>query len=558
MRLPLYYLLIPLLITRLYPQGKDNSHLNEEKTFKVNNIAYTVSEVSGYARTYYDFQSYGVPRYIWQEQNNPLSIHAVFMRDPVGSPGFPNLRTIYLYSSNGGYNWQYLGEIVLVKSSYPALTVLNDGRAAILIQTQYGGTNLRIQLFVDLVQGIGIFNSYDPNPVSSLIYPLWSAGITTIDNKLIFLGSADSAYRNTCLSLDPISFLGYRVIPDAGTNNRYSIARYQSKVGIAYITGNLSSYTAGSVFFMESVNNGTNWGTPIQIWNANYYSDSIGAFNSIDASYLNGSPKVLFGLCKRSPINYFPKSPSKILSWSPDVNSGIPVLVDSAGGLSGTNPVNDGYSSVCRGAIGSCEAAGMLFAAWCRARNDTDAAGNNYFDIYLTYSTNAGLNWKQPVQLTNINEPLKDCRYVSISPYNDAQFSYAHAYLVFQKDSVPGSFVNGAGKSLAKMMFAKVTFDTIVGIQHSNKAVQNYELNQNYPNPFNPKTKIKFFIPKYSAATLTVFDVNGREAAILVKENKSAGAYDVDWNAENYPSGVYFYELRVGDYCLSRKMVLLK
>ena len=83
-------------------------------------------------------------------------------------------------------------------------------------------------------------------------------------------------------------------------------------------------------------------------------------------------------------------------------------------------------------------------------------------------------------------------------------------------------------------------------------------LSQNYPNPFNPATIIQYEIPKSGYVTLKVYDAIGNEISALVSETKSAGSYKVSWDASNYPSGVYFYELRAGEFTERKKMVLVK
>ena len=87
----------------------------------------------------------------------------------------------------------------------------------------------------------------------------------------------------------------------------------------------------------------------------------------------------------------------------------------------------------------------------------------------------------------------------------------------------------------------------------------NYYLEQNYPNPFNPTTQIKFGISEASNIELTVYDILGREIAVLInKEYLSAGSYNVKFNAENLASGIYIYKLTAGNNTVSKKMQLLK
>lgn len=98
-----------------------------------------------------------------------------------------------------------------------------------------------------------------------------------------------------------------------------------------------------------------------------------------------------------------------------------------------------------------------------------------------------------------------------------------------------------------------------VSVQNiSTEIPSSYSLSQNYPNPFNPETKIKFQIKDSRFVTLKIYDLLGREVAILVNEVLKPGTYEVDWNASECPSGVYFYRLEAGEYTDVKKMSLLK
>jgi hypothetical protein len=83
-------------------------------------------------------------------------------------------------------------------------------------------------------------------------------------------------------------------------------------------------------------------------------------------------------------------------------------------------------------------------------------------------------------------------------------------------------------------------------------------LYQNYPNPFNPSTFIKFDVSKGSFVSLKVFDALGREVVVLVNEDLRPGTYEADWNASQYPSGVYFYQLSTDGFNKTMKMILVK
>ena len=87
---------------------------------------------------------------------------------------------------------------------------------------------------------------------------------------------------------------------------------------------------------------------------------------------------------------------------------------------------------------------------------------------------------------------------------------------------------------------------------------QNYKLYQNYPNPFNPVSMIKFEIPGYSNLKITVYNELGKEIAVLVDERLKGGIYEVQWDASDFASGVYFYRLITEKFSDTKKMVLIK
>ena len=83
-------------------------------------------------------------------------------------------------------------------------------------------------------------------------------------------------------------------------------------------------------------------------------------------------------------------------------------------------------------------------------------------------------------------------------------------------------------------------------------------LSQNYPNPFNPTTTIEFRVSSSEFVSLQVFDVLGREVAMLVNEARSEGVNTVRWDASSQPSGVYYYRLQAGAFVESKKMILMR
>lgn len=99
-------------------------------------------------------------------------------------------------------------------------------------------------------------------------------------------------------------------------------------------------------------------------------------------------------------------------------------------------------------------------------------------------------------------------------------------------------------------------------VQPVSKPASTFTLEQNYPNPFNPATKISFSIPSAQQVTLKVYDLRGREVALLLSRKLNAGSYEVPFNAAQVSSaltsGVYLYRLQAGDKMQTKKMMLLK
>ncbi len=98
-----------------------------------------------------------------------------------------------------------------------------------------------------------------------------------------------------------------------------------------------------------------------------------------------------------------------------------------------------------------------------------------------------------------------------------------------------------------------------VGVTVTNLEVPlNFKLYDAYPNPFNPVTTIKFDISSNSDVKLFVFDITGRQAAMLVDQNLNSGKYSVNFDASNLASGIYFYKLQTEGFISAKKLVLIK
>ncbi len=120
-----------------------------------------------------------------------------------------------------------------------------------------------------------------------------------------------------------------------------------------------------------------------------------------------------------------------------------------------------------------------------------------------------------------------------------------------------GTVVGSLG--ISSVLSLALYADTVaLSVNEITNLPNRFSLKQNYPNPFNPKTKIKYEIAKSGFVNLKVFDVLGREIKTLVNENQNAGYYEIDFDANNLNSGIYFYKLTTNNFSEMKKMILVK
>jgi hypothetical protein len=193
-------------------------------------------------------------------------------------------------------------------------------------------------------------------------------------------------------------------------------------------------------------------------------------------------------------------------------------------------------------------------------------AGTYGFGVYL--STNNGQTWTQ----TSLNNQVVYSLAISgISlfagttngTYISTNFGQSWSLrnegmgaLTVNSIAITGDYIYAGttGASVWKRPLAE-----LVGINNiGNTIPKSFYLYQNYPNPFNPTTKIKFNIPKSSFTSIKIYNILGAQIAILLNKQLQPGSYEVEWNASNYPSGVYYYKLNSGDYIETKKMILIK
>ncbi len=110
----------------------------------------------------------------------------------------------------------------------------------------------------------------------------------------------------------------------------------------------------------------------------------------------------------------------------------------------------------------------------------------------------------------------------------------------------------------SKMFVDNLSFGSVTGIAESNSRPKQFDLYQNYPNPFNPSTTIRYQVAKESFVTLRIYDQLGREVTTLVNKSQRPGIYNVNFDASEIASGVYYCRIIANNFTSVKKMLLLK
>lgn len=106
---------------------------------------------------------------------------------------------------------------------------------------------------------------------------------------------------------------------------------------------------------------------------------------------------------------------------------------------------------------------------------------------------------------------------------------------------------------------AAIAYENLVGVQENKTRVPlSFSLKQNYPNPFNPATTIEYHVKESCSVRLEIFNQSGRSETILVNAYQTPGVYKISFAADDLPSGIYFYRIRMKNFVVIKKMILLE
>ncbi|RPI16096.1 MAG: T9SS C-terminal target domain-containing protein [Ignavibacteriae bacterium] len=179
--------------------------------------------------------------------------------------------------------------------------------------------------------------------------------------------------------------------------------------------------------------------------------------------------------------------------------------------------------------------------------NITTTSAGSYDVLVLKYNSNGTLLWGKTAGGTSVERGDAISLDNSNNIFVTGNFNQSSVF-----DTI---IVTGSGQ--INSFTAKLSNPAITGVSNQNSTPFSYFLN-NYPNPFNPKTIISYQLAINSDVKLTVFDITGREIAVLVNQNQNAGKYSIEWNAGNVTSGIYFCKIESENFTQTNKMILLK
>lgn len=510
---------------------------------------------------YYDYQvNGGAVRHV---QADPATgaIHAVYMLSFDSSDVNGTRRTGYAYSSNGGTSWTNFSNVRVPdrRSGFPTVDIGRGpiaGATLVANHADVSGVNKTI-VNVDFPAGQGAFSELGTQGNFAAGEPIWPHVVGAHDGSIIVHAAINSTtltdLNHRQRTADLLSWSTWSTIPQPnGTGGRSSMnATANGRVGM------LVWASANGLRLFESTNHGATWpASSTEVYPPRRYvgNDTLGIWVGSDFTYDGETPLVAINTSRASATGFF-FAGSRIEFWSQATGFVDAVPWDStrypSTMVSQSNHLSLGYPAIAK-------SGSRIVIAYMAFRNDTTtidtATGRYHGDIFYVQSSNNGVTWSNPVNVTNT--PQLDERYPSISRWNPDGF----AYLTWQEDTRAGShaFSDNSPKSLSRQIFHKLDLTAVSVGEPVAGQPSEFRLEQNYPNPFNPVTRIAYTVAAAAPVKLVVYNALGQQVAVLADGHREAGQYEVEFSSANLPSGVYFYSLTAGNFSAFKKMMVLK
>lgn len=367
---------------------------------------------------------------------------------------------------------------------------------------------------------------------------------------------------------------------DPGTNSyvvSYDIgsAANSNHMTVAYCYINEPLNTGGdpyrSVRVQSSTDNGMTWSTPVKYGFPGgapiIGGDSTETYWHEDVAYKPGTtdPYIVYSTAMRGSTLGSYRRGAKICIQSPVLNSGdpvviadwhnIPFLADSALFENNLFDIQVNAECLSHPSVGFSTDGSTIWVTYSVIQKDTCSGYAlifNYFDVYVSKSTDGGMTWTTPQNISNTQN--EDEMYPVVAKTGN---SNDYPFLAYQWSLIPGcqGFTDFQTITISHQVLKSIE----IGIEPlSNNIPSGFKLAQNYPNPFNPSTNIKFDVASRENIRLSVYDLLGRLVRVIVNQEMLPGSYQVKFDGSNLSSGVFFYKLEAANYSEVRKMVLVK
>lgn len=507
----------------------------------------------------YDYQTNGSVRYIVQDPANSSHLCAIIMAQQDSNNAIGTGRYIYYsYSEDQGATWSAGVLDATASWGFPEISLSNG--IPIIAAHRF---NVMSNVFKDIIFGGFGFKLIPGQPTN--IIANWPHLSGTSNGNIVIAGSLNTTpiFTGYYATYNGTSWVGWNALPlISGPSGNFSVASGTN--GVVGIFG--TNYDGnGALIYYKSTDNGITFDNGTEIFNYildgtdTLFASIVGGFQAV---YAGDEPHLVFTVYNIDAGAVFPNANTlayikpKILHWSP--STGIRQV---AGGFNIANLADTvttlliapvGQPSVSRTSSGNLI---CTFTAFLDGNTQVVDNGDvlNAGEILFTNSSDNGMTWLQPVNMTNT--PYLEEKHSSL--INQAVTDTVNAY--YLRDMKAGGWVNNSAWGKAPVYGIYKTFQ-IVGINQISSEVISYELLQNYPNPFNPTTKINFSIPKSDFTSLIIYDAAGKEITKLVNQKLNTGSYEYEFSGDkfNLSSGVYFYKIISGNFIETKSMVLVK
>jgi hypothetical protein len=466
----------------------------------------------------------------------------------------------------GVWSWPDVGTQVNTTqgAGYCQLSILSDGRAVPIYHSEPNG--LFTCMGIDVLRGFGVFTEIDVPQVSGTYDYYWPYATIDRSGRIHIISS-----EMTNVAGDPHAFI-YTSSADEGSNwtdpeivdttmdlsSMMTSSRISDKVCIAYTRPRTlvspDQYNNDMVY-IESLD-GTTWDWTNIVNVTNYQMlDTLRAYTDCDAVYdYNDNLHLLWNAPYYDEVNGLISADACLLfHWSQA--TGIN-LVANCWWPSAPGAWN---RSACKMSLG-VDDNNNIFALWTQfTDSDVSVASYSNGELYTSYSTNGGVSWSTPENITNT--PTPDCwpgecdsdHWSSLAEEVDG---YLHIIYSNDKDAGGIPQTEGVDTENPIMYYAYPNF---AGVEEEEAPQpRTFSLKQNYPNPFNASTTIEYVTLTSGQVELAVYNLAGEKVEVLVNELLPAGEHTITWDAGGVATGVYYYKLSSPEGTITKRALLLK